>query len=106
MVAAAYFLVAAVTLALVVRSIRTYYSLKQFGGHWSSGWSRLWLLNTQGSGEMHKRFAALNRKYGEFSTRAGFFSLPLRWKHAPICRRPKRETRFPAQAVTRGRLVS
>lgn len=73
MVAAAYFLVAAVALALVVRSIRTYYSLKQFGGHWSSGWSRLWLLNTQSSGEMHKRFAALNRKHGEFSTRAGFF---------------------------------
>lgn len=85
MVAAAYFLVAAVTLALVVRSIRTYYSLNQFGGHWSAGWSRLWLLNTQSSGEMHKRFAALNRKYGEFSTRAGFFSLPLCWKHAPIC---------------------
>ena len=73
MVAAAYFLVAAVALALVVRSIRAYYSLKQFGGHWSSGWSRLWLLNTQSSGEMHKRFAALNRKHGEFSTRAGFF---------------------------------
>ena len=73
MVAAAYFLVAAVALALVVRSVRTYYSLKQFGGHWSSGWSRLWLLKTQSSGEMHKRFAALNRKHGEFSTRAGFF---------------------------------
>lgn len=73
MVAAAYFLVAAVALAFVVRSVRTYYSLKEFGGHWSSGWSRLWLLNTQSSGEMHKRFAALNRKHGEFSTRAGFF---------------------------------
>ena len=67
------FLVAAVALAFVVRSVRTYYSLKEFGGHWSSGWSRLWLLNTQSSGEMHKRFAALNRKHGEFSTRAGFF---------------------------------
>jgi len=94
MVAAAYFLVAAVALALVVRSVRTYYSLKQFGGHWSAGWSRLWLLNTQSSGDMHKRFTALNRKYGEFSTRAGFSSLPLRWKLALICPSPERETRF------------
>jgi hypothetical protein len=89
MVSAAYFLVAAVALAFVVRSIRTYYSLKQFGGHWSAGWSRLWLLKTQSSGEMHKRFAALNRKHGESSTRAGFSSLPLRWKHALICQSPQ-----------------
>lgn len=98
MVAAAYFLVAAVALALVVRSVRTYYSLKQFGGHWSSGWSRLWLLNTQSSGEMHKRFAALNRKHGEFSTRAGFFSLPLRWDLALIC--PITQTRDPLSCAS------
>jgi hypothetical protein len=72
MVSAAFFLLAAVALALAVRSIRTHYALKQFGGHWSAGWSRLWLLKTQSSGEMHKRFTALNRKYGESSTRAGF----------------------------------
>ncbi|KAK5724043.1 hypothetical protein LTR17_013705 [Elasticomyces elasticus] len=47
-----------------VQAIRTYYSLKQFGGHWSSGWSRLWLLRTQGSGEMNKRFTEINREYG------------------------------------------
>jgi len=49
----------------VVRSVQTYYALRQFGGHWSAGWSRLWLLHTQGSGEMNKRFTAVNRKYGE-----------------------------------------
>lgn len=48
----------------VVQSVQTYYALRQFGGHWSAGWSRLWLLRTQGSGEMNKRFTAINRKYG------------------------------------------
>ncbi|KAK0261126.1 hypothetical protein LTS09_004389 [Friedmanniomyces endolithicus] len=50
----------------LVRAIRTYYSLSHFGGHWVAGWSRLWLLRTQGSGEMNKRFTEVNRKYGEF----------------------------------------
>jgi hypothetical protein len=54
----------ALVVLYIVRSVRTYLSLKQFGGHWSAGWSRLWLLKTQSSGEMHKRFAALNRKHG------------------------------------------
>jgi hypothetical protein len=49
----AYFLVAALVVLYIVRSVRTYLSLKQFGGHWSAGWSRLWLLKTQSSGEMH-----------------------------------------------------
>ncbi|KAK1028925.1 hypothetical protein LTS16_020166 [Friedmanniomyces endolithicus] len=48
----------------LVRAIRTYYSLSHFGGHWVAGWSRLWLLRTQGSGEMNKRFTEVNRKYG------------------------------------------
>jgi hypothetical protein len=79
MASAAYFLAAALVVLYILRSIRTHLSLKQFGGHWSAGWSRLWLLKTQSSGEMHKRFAALNRKHGEYSTRHGFFSLPLCW---------------------------
>lgn len=100
MVSAAYFLVAALAVAYVVRSIRTYYSLKQFGGHWSAGWSRLWLLSTQSSGEMHKRFAALNRKHGEYSTRQGFFSLPPCRNHAHFVT-SNRSTRFAAQTVAR-----
>lgn len=75
---------AALALAYVVHSVRTYNSLKQFGGHWSAGWSRLWLLRTQGSGEMHKRFAALNRTHGESSTRRGFSSLPPCWVQLPF----------------------
>lgn len=50
---------------LVAHSVRTYRSLSQFGGHWSAGWARLWLLRTQSSGEMNKIFTDINRKHGE-----------------------------------------
>ncbi|WPG97567.1 Hypothetical protein R9X50_00034400 [Acrodontium crateriforme] len=48
----------------VVRSVRAYVSLRQFGGHWSVGWSRLWLLQAGKSGQMNKRFTEINVKYG------------------------------------------
>jgi hypothetical protein len=51
----------------VVRATSRNNALKQFGGHWSAGWSRIWLLRTQGSGEMNLRFTALNEKYGRWS---------------------------------------
>lgn len=57
-------LLACVTL-VVARSIRQFLALRQFGGHWSAGWSRLWLLRTQSSGEMNKRFTAITDKHGE-----------------------------------------
>lgn len=47
------------------RSVRTYYALRDFGGHWSAGWSRLWLLKTQSSGYMNKTFTEVNQKYGK-----------------------------------------
>ena len=71
MVSAALLLGIAFFAIYVVRTVRTYYSLKQFGGHWSAGWSRLWLLRTQGSGEMNLRFTAINKKYGESCRCAG-----------------------------------
>lgn len=49
----------------VVRSVKIYYSLSHFGGHWSAGWSRIWLLRTQGSGQMNKIFTAVNDQHGE-----------------------------------------
>ena len=63
-------LIFGITLVLlyVVRSIQTFLALRHFGGHWSAGWSRLWLLRTQGSGEMHKRFTAINDKHGKYDT--------------------------------------
>ena len=65
MLSAALLLAIALVALYVVRSIRTYYALKDFGGHWSVGWSRIWLLRTQSSGYMNKTFTAVNNKYGE-----------------------------------------
>ncbi|CZT20651.1 related to pisatin demethylase (cytochrome P450) [Ramularia collo-cygni] len=48
----------------VVRVVRQHHALRHFGGHWSAGWSRLWLLRTQSSGEMHKHFTAINKQHG------------------------------------------
>ncbi|KAF2479207.1 putative P450 monooxygenase [Neohortaea acidophila] len=64
MVSAAAFCLLALVAFYVVRSVRIFCSLRRFGGHWSVGWSRLWLLRTQGSGQMHKRFTEVNNKYG------------------------------------------
>ena len=65
MLSATLILAIALVAIYVVRSVRTYSALNDFGGHWSTGWSRLWLLRTQGSGEMNKRFTTINNRYGE-----------------------------------------
>lgn len=65
MVPVALLVVFVLFIAVVVRSIRQQRALKDFDGPWSAGWSRLWLLRTQSSGEMNKRFTQLNRKYGK-----------------------------------------
>lgn len=49
----------------VLRSLKIYSSLSHFGGHWSAGWSRIWLLRTQGGGQMNKVFTAVNDRHGE-----------------------------------------
>lgn len=62
-------LLAIALLALyVLRSVKTFASLRHFGGHWSAGWSRIWLLRTQSSGHMNKTFTAVNDQYGEHAT--------------------------------------
>ena len=66
MISTALVLAIALVTLYVVRSIRTFLALRHFGGHWSVGWTRLWLLRTQGSGEMNKRFTKVNNKYGEY----------------------------------------
>ena len=65
MIAAPLLLAIALFALYVFRSVRTFYSLKHFQGHWSVGWSRIWLLRTQGSGQMNKIFTAVNDQYGE-----------------------------------------
>lgn len=66
MVSAALIAVLALLGFYALRSIKIYLSLKHFGGHWSAGWSRIWLLHTQSSGQMNKIFTAVNDQYGEF----------------------------------------
>jgi hypothetical protein len=61
-------LVVALVLLYLARQLVRYSALSHFGGHWSAGWSRLWLLRTQSSGHMHKTFTDINRKYGNSST--------------------------------------
>ena len=59
--------VLAVALALafaVFRKVRQFYALKEFGGPWSAGFSRLWLLWANGSGKMNTVFTQVNDKYG------------------------------------------
>lgn len=64
MVSATLLLLVALFAALVARKTQRWYALQAFGGHWSAGWSRLWLLQTQKSGHMNKIFTDINRKYG------------------------------------------
>lgn len=49
----------------LVRKVIQYRSLRDFGGPWSAGWSRLWLLWANGSGKMNIVFTEVNDQYGE-----------------------------------------
>ncbi|KAJ9632240.1 hypothetical protein H2203_000644 [Taxawa tesnikishii (nom. ined.)] len=64
MLSAAVLLGVAAFIIFVIRKIRKYYALSAFRGPWSSGFSRLWLLKANASGEMHKYFTAVNDNYG------------------------------------------
>jgi hypothetical protein len=46
------------------KKVNTYLELREFGGHWLAGWTRLWLLRCHHSGTMHKQFTEINEKYG------------------------------------------
>ncbi|SMR49013.1 unnamed protein product [Zymoseptoria tritici ST99CH_1E4] len=58
------FAVFALFALIVARAARRHAALSHFGGHWSVGWSRLWLLRTQGSGQMNLRFTKINQQFG------------------------------------------
>ena len=57
-------LVIIVLARLITTKIRAHNALSHFKGPWSTGFSRLWLLRANSSGEMHKYFKAVNDKYG------------------------------------------
>lgn len=62
-----FYLLVGVAIVVVLYSLgqyRAYNSLKQFKGPWSTGWSRLWLLNATRSGSMQLHFKAVNDRYG------------------------------------------
>jgi hypothetical protein len=78
-------LVLVVTLAVIfaVQKVKRYRSLQSFGGHWSVGWSRLWLLRTGMSGEMNKTFTEVTNKHGELLHESGW-RVPLFLNHHHI----------------------
>lgn len=48
----------------ILRHIKTYLELRDFGGYKSVGWTRLWLLRCHLDGKMHTEFTEINNKYG------------------------------------------
>ncbi|TKX23309.1 cytochrome P450 monooxygenase-like protein 23 [Elsinoe australis] len=53
-----------IVLYRLARKVQLYFSLRDFGGHWTAGWTRLWLLRVNNSGKMNEYFREINEKYG------------------------------------------
>jgi hypothetical protein len=49
---------------LVGQSVYAWYRLRHIKGPWHAGWSRLWLINSVASGNMHWKYAQVCEKYG------------------------------------------
>jgi len=62
---------------LITTKIRAYNALSHFKGPWSTGFSRLWLLRANASGEMHMYFKEVNDKYGASVTSPSRLNLVL-----------------------------
>lgn len=100
MVPAAVLLSFAILAIIVARQVRRYHALKDFGGHWSAGWSRLWLLKTQSSGRMNKIFTDINKEYGM----CNFFPLtcsPLTFCSATSLFGQALEAQVPQESISR-----
>lgn len=50
---------------LVICTVRQYSALKDFSGPRVAGFTRLWLLRANSSGEMNKAFTHINDQYGK-----------------------------------------
>ncbi|KAF4552638.1 Cytochrome P450-like protein 11 [Elsinoe fawcettii] len=64
MLPALVFAIGAFLLYRIILKVKQYFSLKNFGGHWTAGWTRLWLLRVNSSGKMNEYFRDINEKYG------------------------------------------
>lgn len=49
---------------IAVLTIKQYLALKEFKGPFVAGFTRLWLLRANSSGEMNKAFTHINDEYG------------------------------------------
>lgn len=60
-------LIVVVTLVSVYifKNVKTYLELRNFGGPWPAGWTRLWLLRCHIRGSIHTTFTDINDKYGK-----------------------------------------
>ncbi|KAL5396159.1 hypothetical protein PMIN03_007297 [Paraphaeosphaeria minitans] len=54
----------AFVLVYVLKGVKTYMELRDFGGPWSAGWTRLWLLRCHLSGSINTKFTEVNDQYG------------------------------------------
>lgn len=52
---------------LALLTLQQYHALNDFGGPRIAGFTRLWLLKANSSGEMHKTFTKINDEYGKCS---------------------------------------
>lgn len=55
----------ALLLYLVACTLQQYLALKDFNGPRIAGFTRLWLLRANSSGEMNKAFTTINDQYGK-----------------------------------------
>lgn len=57
--------VSVAVVAYIARTVQQYLALKQFSGPPAAGFTRLWLLQANTSGEMNKVFTQVNDQYGK-----------------------------------------
>lgn len=57
--------VSVAVVAYIARTVQQYLALKQFSGPSAAGFTRLWLLQANTSGEMNKVFTQVNDQYGK-----------------------------------------
>lgn len=73
-------LAAGFVLHSLVRSWRVYSRLRAFKGPWPAGFSKLWLLRAQVTGECHLHLARANEEYGAYPLGSAVAFWKGRWQ--------------------------